>query len=106
MNGILYNESVGDGMTAILDQLIPSKEALAETYRRVRSAGEYQWSRAAYSTAETEPVLHLQEEVRLWILAQNGLIQASHKGKLLSGRCRHTAESGSTSWNRSLTTGF
>lgn len=81
MNGILYNESVGDGMTAILDQLIPSKEALAETYRRVRSAGEYQWSRAAYSTAETEPVLHLQEEVRLWILAQNGLIQASHKGE-------------------------
>lgn len=80
MNGILYNESVGDGITGILDSLIPSKEALAATYRQIRQTGTYRWSRDGYYEADRDPQQHLQEEVRLWILAENGLITAAPEG--------------------------
>lgn len=71
---ILYNKSVGDGMVAILDRLVPTKEELAETYRSIRQAGDYQWLGSDYHRLASDPMTLLREEVRLWILEKNQLI--------------------------------
>lgn len=69
-----YNDTVGASMVQILDQLVPSKEALAATYRSVRETGEILWSPSRYQASDQDPLELLKEEVRLWILAENGLL--------------------------------
>lgn len=73
--GILYNKPVGEATGVILDQLVPSKDALAGTYRELRQAGSRIWNRAVYADDEKDPMDVLKEEVRLWILTENGLIE-------------------------------
>ena len=73
--GILYNESVGNGTIEILDQLVPSKEALASTYRELRQTGVRHWRFSCYMDDGADPLELLKEEVRLWILVENGLLK-------------------------------
>lgn len=73
--GFLYNETAGPATVSILDQLVPSKESLAGTYREIREKGTRLWVHTGYEEAGTDPLALLQEEVRLWILARNGLLR-------------------------------
>lgn len=72
--GILYNNTVDDGMVGILDMLVPSKDALAATYREIRKSGGQCWRRSRYQDPSQDPLEVLKEEVRLWILTENGLL--------------------------------
>lgn len=73
--GILYNDTVGSATEKILDQLVPSKDALAKTYRELRQAGTRLWRHTDYNETGSDPFELLKEEVRLWILLKNGLVQ-------------------------------
>ncbi len=79
--GILYNDTVGSATTAILDQLVPSKDALAGTYRDIRQAGTRLWIPQSYEDPGRDPLELLKEEVRLWILVKNGLLQREDKAE-------------------------
>ncbi len=77
-SGILYNEAVGPATVGIMDQLVPSKEALAATYRELRKAGEGSWSLNRYMDEANDPFDLLKEEVRAWVLSENGLLFQEH----------------------------
>ncbi len=73
--GILYNKPVGDGTVGILDQLVPSKDALAGTYRELRQTGARILHDTRFEDDSQDPVDLLKEEVRLWVLTENGLLR-------------------------------
>lgn len=91
--GILYNNTVGAATVGILDQLVPSKEALAKTYRELRQSGSRLWTHSIYEDIANDPLELLKEEVRLWILEKNGLLhQESAEDGILYQMVQYTGE--------------